>query len=65
MVVCKKLLEAQRLHHTLAKIVKKQKIKSLLFMGTAGPVMIGRMYDVIVEKTGWKIEKVRRTSTRP
>lgn len=65
MVVCKNLLDAQRLHHTLAKIVKKQKIKSLLFMGTAGPVMIGRMYDIIVEKTGWKIEKVRRTSTRP
>jgi hypothetical protein len=27
--------------------------------------MIGKMYDLIVEKTGWKIEKVRRRTTRP
>jgi len=65
MVICKNLVDAQRLHHTLAKIAKKQKIKSLLFMGTASPAMIGRMYDLIQEKTGWKIEKIRRTSTRP
>lgn len=65
MVVCKNILDAQRLHHTLAKICKKQKIKSLLFMGTATTATIGRMYDIIVEETGWKIEKVRRTSTRP
>jgi hypothetical protein len=65
MVVCKKLEDAQRLHHTLAKIAKKQKIKSLLFMGTASPANIGRMYDLILEKTNWKIEKIRRTSTRP
>jgi hypothetical protein len=36
-----------------------------LFMGTASKLMVGRMYDLIVEKTGWKIQKVRRTSTRP
>ena len=65
MVICKNLEDAQRLHHTLAKIAKKQKIKSLLFMGTASPAMVGRMYDLIVEHTGWKIQKVRRTSTRP
>ena len=52
MVICKNLEEAQRLHHTLAKIAKKQKIKSLLFMGTSSKVMIGRMYDLIQEKTG-------------
>jgi hypothetical protein len=65
MIICKNLEDAQRLHHTLGKIAKKQKLKSLLFMGTAGPAMIGRMYDLIVEHTGWKIQKVRRTSTRP
>ena len=65
MVLCKNLEDAQRLHHTLAKIVKKQKIKSLMFMGTATPATIGRMYDIILEKTNWKIEKIRRTSTRP
>ena len=65
MVVCKNILDAQRLHHTLAKICKKQKIKSLLFMGTATPATIGRMYDIIQEETKWKIQKIRRTTTRP
>jgi hypothetical protein len=65
MIICKNLEDAQRLHHTLAKIVKKQKIKSLLFMGTAQPAQIGRMYDIIHEETGWPYTKIRRTSTRP
>lgn len=65
MVICKNLVDAQRLHHTLSKICKKQKIKSLLFMGTATPATVSRMYDLILEKTNWKIEKIRRTSTRP
>lgn len=65
MIICKNLEDAQRLHHTLARIVKKQKIKSLLFMGTAQPAQIGRMYDIIHEETGWPYTKIRRTSTRP
>lgn len=65
MIICKNLEDAQRLHHTLSKIAKKQKIKSLLFMGTAQPAQIGRMYDVIHEKTKWPYTKIRRTSTRP
>lgn len=65
MVICKNIEDAQRLHHTLAKIVKKQKIKSLLFMGTASPANIGRMYDIIHDETGWPYTKIRRTSTRP
>jgi len=65
MVICKNLEDAQRLHHTLAKIAKKQKIKSVLFMGTAGAAMIGRMYDIIHKETGWPYTKIRRTSTRP
>jgi hypothetical protein len=65
MVLCKNLEDAQRLHHTLAKIAKKQKIKSLMFMGTASPATISKMYDLIHEKTGWDYIKIRRTSTRP
>lgn len=65
MILCKNLVDAQRLHHTLAKIAKKQKIKSLLFMGTAGKVMISDMYDLIHEKTQWPYTKIWRTSTRP
>ena len=65
MIVCKCKKDAQRLHHALAKAAKNNKIKNLLFMGTASKANISNMYDLIVEKTGWKIEKVRRTSTRP
>jgi len=65
MVICKNLEDAQRLHHTLSKIATKQKIKSLLFMGTASKATIGRMYDIIHEETGWPYTKIRRTSTRP
>lgn len=65
MVICKNLEEAQRLHHTLAKMARKQKIKSLMFMGTASKVMISNMYDLIHEKTKWPYTKIRRRSTRP
>jgi hypothetical protein len=65
MIICKNLEDAQRLHHTLAKIAKKQKIKSLMFMGTASKASIGVMYDLIHEKTKWPYTKIRRTSTRP
>lgn len=65
MIICKCLIDAQRLHHTLAKIAKKQKIKNLMFMGTASKATISRMYDLILDNTDWSIEKIRRTSTRP
>jgi hypothetical protein len=65
MIICKNLEDAQRLHHTLSKIAQKQKIKSLMFMGTAGPVMTGKLYDMIHKKTKWPYPKIRRTSTRP
>jgi hypothetical protein len=65
MVICKNLEEAQRLHHTLAKIARKQKIKSLMFMGTASQATTSKMYDLIHEETQWPYIKIRRTSTRP
>jgi len=63
MVVCKNILDAQRLHHTLAKIAHKQKIKTLLFMGTATKATITRLYDLIHDETGWEYSKIRRTTT--
>jgi len=65
MVICKNTEDCQRLHHTLAKIAKKQKIKSIMFMGTASKVTNGKMYDLIHKKTKWSYIKIRRTSTRP
>lgn len=65
MVICKCKKDAQRLHHTLAKACRKNKIKSIVFMGTASKASIPRMYDIIQQNTDWPIEKIRRTSTRP
>ncbi len=65
MVVCKNKLDAQRLHHALQKAATKGKFKSLVFMGTASPATVSRMYDIILENTDWSIQKIRRTSTKP
>lgn len=65
MVICKCIDDAQRLHHMLAKVSKKNKINSLIFMGTATQATISRMYDLIKEKTGWSSKKIWRTTTRP
>jgi hypothetical protein len=65
MVICKNILDAQRLHHTLAKISNKQKLKSLIFLGTATPATVSRMYKIIHEETGWPYTKIRRRTTRP
>lgn len=65
MVICKNKKDAQRLHHALHKACKKNKIKSIIFMGTATPATVSRMYELIHEKTGWAMTKIRRTSTRP
>jgi hypothetical protein len=65
MVICKCIEDAQRLHHTLARIAKKQKIKSILFMGTASQASISKMYQIIHENTGWAMTRIRRRTTRP
>jgi hypothetical protein len=65
MIICKCKKDAQRLHHELQKATKKNRIKGLIFMGTATPASVSRMYEVIHEHTKWSMEKIRRTSTRP
>jgi len=65
MVICKCKKDAQRLHHEIYKACNKNKIKSIMFMGTATPATVSRMYEIIAEHTGWPMTKIRRTSTRP
>ncbi len=65
MVICKCKSDAQRLHHALAKACKRNKIKSIVFMGTASDVNIPTMYKIIKENTDWPMSKIMRTSTRP
>lgn len=65
MIICKCKEDAQRLHHAIHKACNKNKIKSILFMGTANDITVSGMYEVIQNNTGWKMTKIRRTSTRP
>ena len=65
MIICKCKKDAQRLHHELQKLYIKYEISGCLFMGTATPATVSRMYEIIKENTDWLIEKIRRTSTRP
>jgi hypothetical protein len=65
LILCKNIEDAQRLHHTLYKISKKHRYRHLMFMGTASPYMVGVLYKLIMEKTGWSYIKVKRVTTRP
>jgi hypothetical protein len=65
MIICKCKEDAQRLHHELAKAARRNKMKSLVFMGTAHENTIPQYYDIIEEHTGWPRTKIRRRSTKP
>lgn len=65
MVICKCPIDALRLHDVLRKISRKQKIKSLIFMGMASEATSHRLLILIREKTGWAVKKIWRPSTRP
>jgi hypothetical protein len=65
MIICKCKKDAQRLHHALAKAAKDNRIRNLLFMGTANKKMCGDYYELIHEHTGWDYTKIWRTTTRP
>jgi len=63
-VLCKCPGDAERLYKILNDFVEKNKIKNIMFTGV---VELGKTetYKMIVEKTGWKRNKVYRTVTRP
>ena len=65
MVICKCENDAARLYTEIEKELKKEKNKSVLFMGESKGVSKDRLELKIMEKTGWKMFKIRRKSTRP
>lgn len=65
MVICKNIYDSQRLHHALASICLKNKYNNILFRGTVKKLDIRDFYQFIKENTGWPIEKIKRTTTRP
>jgi hypothetical protein len=62
-VICKCKKDAIRLHDTLLDLSLENKFKRLIFMGLASDKMIGILYELMMEVTGWDYRKVSRTST--
>ena len=64
-VTCKCTKDAKRFHNILRDFCVDQKINNVMFSGHVPKRNRTKMFKTIVEKTGWKIEKLYRTSTRP
>lgn len=64
-IVCKNKSDARRLHNVLKEFTETNKIKGIMFTGLVGRRNRTELYKKIVEKTGWTINKVYRSSTRP
>lgn len=63
-IFCKNKEDAIRLHDALLGAANTTRMDKLLFLGVAGEKMISELYIKIQEKTGWKMKRVRRPSTR-
>tara|TARA_R110002110_G_C13416577_1_gene714090 strand:+ start:767 stop:1471 length:705 start_codon:yes stop_codon:yes gene_type:complete len=63
-VLCKCPKDSERLYKILKEFTEKNKIKHIMFTGSV-KLSKTETYKMIVEKTGWKRNKVYRTVTRP
>ena len=65
-VVCKTKSDAKRLYEILREFYESNdRIKNILFTGLVSKRNRTELYKKIVKKTGWTINKVYRSSTRP
>lgn len=64
-VICKCEEDSVRLYTELQNDIKKQKIKSVAFLGFAKNNLEKRIEEKLLEKTGWTLSKIRRKNTRP
>lgn len=64
-VICKCVDDAVRLYNELEIEIKKKKLKSVFFAGSAKYTLKKRLIEAIIEKTGWDYLKITRNSTRP
>lgn len=64
-VICKNKKEARLLHDKLYEFFKFNKIKRGIFMNELKKENRGRVYEEIKRKTGWKLPRIYRNSTRP
>lgn len=64
-ITCKNKKEARLLHDTLFEFFRFNKIKRGIFMNELKKENRKRIYKEILEKTGWKLPRLYRNSTRP
>lgn len=64
-ITCKCIKDAKRFHKILRDFCDNQKITNVIFSGQIPKRNRTQMYETIIEKTGWKIDKLYRNSTRP
>ena len=64
-ITCKCIKDAKRFHNILREFCNNQKIENVIFSGQVPKRNRTEMYNTIIEKTGWKIDKLYRNSTRP
>jgi hypothetical protein len=62
-VLCKCKQDAKRLYNVLFNSAKSRNFKRLIFLGEAGEMLTGELYEIMMEETGWNYRRVTRTST--
>lgn len=65
MVICKNKSDCIRLYNELEKDIIDMKIKSVLFAGFVKSTSRTNLKKRIIEKTGWDIIKINRSTTKP
>ena len=64
-ITCKCVKDAKRFNKLLRDFCDKQKITNVLFYGHIPKRRRAKIYETIIEKTGWRRNRVYQTSTRP
>lgn len=64
-VICKNMSDSFRLYMELEEEIKKMKIKTVFFMGEVKDISARIAEEKMMQKTNWKLTKIRRNSTRP
>jgi hypothetical protein len=65
-ILCKTKSDAKKLYKVLLKFYESNnKLKNILFTGLVGKGNRTELYKKMVSKTGWSLNKVYRSSTRP
>lgn len=64
-VICKNMSDSFRLYMELEEEIKKMKIKAVFLMGEVKEVSARIAEEKMMQKTSWKLTKIRRNSTRP